>query len=147
MKATASGIRDEVAGSSAKMKQMDQADVTVKPRPEKWSKQEILGHLIDSAVNNYHRFVRAQHGAAEDFPCYRQDDWVAAQRYNERDWPDLVALWGGLNLHLAHIIDRIPESSGDAPVNFNEDQPARLDYVVGDYLEHMRHHLRQILAE
>ena len=23
-----------------------------KPSPEKWSKKEILGHLIDSAINN-----------------------------------------------------------------------------------------------
>ena len=145
MKETASGIRDEVARSVKQMQQMDPSVVTTKPRPEKWSKQEILGHLIDSAVNNYHRFVRAQHGAAADFPCYRQDDWVAAQHYNERPWPELVALWSTLNHHLAHVIERIPENCGDAPVNFNEDRPAALSYVVSDYLEHMRRHLCQIV--
>ena len=29
--------------------------------PEKWSKKEILGHLIDSATNNHHRFIKGQY--------------------------------------------------------------------------------------
>mgnify|MGYP003597480034 CR=1 FL=1 len=32
-----------------------------KPMPNKWSKKEILGHLIDSASNNHHRFIRSQY--------------------------------------------------------------------------------------
>ena len=28
--------------------------------PEKWSKKQVLGHLIDSATNNHQRFIRAQ---------------------------------------------------------------------------------------
>jgi hypothetical protein len=28
--------------------------------PGKWSKKEIIGHLIDSPANNHARFVRAQ---------------------------------------------------------------------------------------
>ena len=31
-----------------------------KPAPNKWSKKEILGHLIDSAANNHQRFIRLQ---------------------------------------------------------------------------------------
>lgn len=32
-----------------------------KPLPEKWSKKQILGHLIDSAANNHQRFIRIQY--------------------------------------------------------------------------------------
>src|SRR5664279_1547105 len=41
---------------------VDLADdaVSHKPAPNRWSKKEILGHLIDSAANNHQRFVRAQ---------------------------------------------------------------------------------------
>jgi len=49
-------------------------------------------------------------------------------------WLELVELWGVLNNHLAHIIEHIPPECGGAPGNFNEDQPARLDYVITDYL-------------
>jgi hypothetical protein len=31
-----------------------------KPAPNRWSKKETLGHLIDSAADNHQRFVRAQ---------------------------------------------------------------------------------------
>jgi hypothetical protein len=145
MQKTAHGIAAEVKQASAAMLKLDPEQTVIKPRPEKWSKQEILGHLIDSAVNNYHRFVRAQHGAAADFPCYQQDNWVAAQHYNERPLSELVELWAVLNTQLVHIIERIPANMASAPVNFNEDQPAALEYVVKDYLVHMRYHLRQIV--
>ena len=53
---------------------------TAQPRaPGKWSKREILGHLIDSAANNHQRFVRAQQSPRLEFPRYAQDDWVAVQ--------------------------------------------------------------------
>jgi len=32
-----------------------------KPSPARWSKKEILGHLVDSAQNNIRRFVVAQY--------------------------------------------------------------------------------------
>ncbi len=32
-----------------------------KPAVGRWSKKEVLGHLIDSAANNHQRFVRIQH--------------------------------------------------------------------------------------
>ena len=36
-------------------------DRASRPRgPGKWSPKQIVGHLIDSAVNNHARFVRAQ---------------------------------------------------------------------------------------
>src|SRR5689334_19046180 len=66
----------------------------------RWSKKEILGHLIDSASNNHQRFVRAQLAPHVDFPPYEQNRWVAAQRYAEEPWPDLVNLWLLYNRHL-----------------------------------------------
>src|ERR1700761_73585 len=54
---------------------------THKPLPEKWSRKEILGHLVDSAQNNIRRFVVAQY---EDDPVigYNQDSWVTVAGYN-----------------------------------------------------------------
>lgn len=40
--------------------QIDEQIFSEKINPAKWSKKEILGHLIDSATNNHHRFVRVQ---------------------------------------------------------------------------------------
>jgi hypothetical protein len=43
-----------------KIKALDKENLKVKPGPGKWSRQEILGHLIDSAANNHQRFIRVQ---------------------------------------------------------------------------------------
>lgn len=40
--------------------QIDENVYSKKEKNNKWSKEEILGHLIDSATNNHQRFVRAQ---------------------------------------------------------------------------------------
>ena len=57
--------------------------------------QTDLGHLIDSAVNNHARFVRAQLQDDLVFPGYDQDGWVRVQRYDERSWPALVTRGDG----------------------------------------------------
>ncbi len=51
-----------------------------KPVPERWSKQEVLGHLIDSAMNNIRRLVVSQYEPNQKM-IYYQDQWVAAQNY------------------------------------------------------------------
>jgi hypothetical protein len=45
----------------AKLSRIKDTDFVYKPAPDKWSKKEILGHLIDSAANNHQRFIRAQY--------------------------------------------------------------------------------------
>jgi hypothetical protein len=125
--------------------------------PGKWSPKEILGHLIDSASNNHGRFVRAQLGDDLVFPGYEQERWVAAQNYAEAAWSDLIALWRGFNLHLARVMDGVPEEIRLAPrAKHNLDQigwravprgePATLDDFMNDYVDHLEHHLAQIFT-
>src|ERR1035437_8771110 len=80
----------------------DIPDDTPTPNPpqNRWSKKEILGHLIDSAANTPQRFVRAQSVPRLEFPGYEQEFWVATQSYAAEPWPDLVNLWLLLNRHL-----------------------------------------------
>jgi hypothetical protein len=61
--------------------------VALKPAPDRWSKKEILGHLIDSAANNHQRFVRAQGTPRLEFPGYEQEFWVATQAYASAPGP------------------------------------------------------------
>src|ERR1044071_4459802 len=70
-----------------------------KPRPERWSKQEILGHLIDSATNNHQRFVRIQF---EEDPkiTYDQDKWNACNFYSDLNKEHVIKFWTMYNTHL-----------------------------------------------
>jgi hypothetical protein len=107
--------------------------------------ETVVGHLIDSAANNHHRFVRAQQGDALVFPAYEQDHWVACQRYQDRAWEDLVALWHAYNRHLAHVIGRIADDRRHVPCTIGPDAPVTLAFLADDYVVHLRHHLEQVV--
>src|SRR5215467_5643258 len=108
MKETISRYELILATAPRKLVDISEADAAHKPAPEKWSKKEILGHLIDSAGNNHQRFVRCQFTQPFSFPEYNQDHWVSRQAYATEPWPDLVNLWLLLNRHLLHIVKAAP---------------------------------------
>jgi hypothetical protein len=116
-----------------------------RPDPGRWSKKEILGHLIDSAVNNHQRFVRLQFAPHVDLPGYQQEDWVRSQAYQTRPWHDLVQLWAHLNRHLAHVIDAVPPPALSHTIVLDGRPPVTLSFVIEDYMRHLQHHLAQIL--
>jgi hypothetical protein len=135
-----------VETSATKLKRLDARVVGVKSDPAKWSIQEILGHLVDSAANNHQRFVRAQAGGNLVFPDYAQDTWVRVQGYDGSPWPELVELWRLYNRHLAQVITRIPEAKKAVECRIGEDEPVSLQYLAEDYVVHLKHHLAQIEA-
>jgi hypothetical protein len=125
--------------------------------PGKWSKKEIVGHLIDSAANNHGRFVRAQLQEDLVFSGYDQDAWVHVQRYRDRPWSDLVALWRAYNRHIACVMESAdPGTVARVRKSHNLDElawkavqrtePTTLDYFMRDYVAHLEHHLRQALG-
>jgi hypothetical protein len=113
--------------------------------PGTWSRRQILGHVIDSALNNVHRFVRAQQGDELGFPDYDQPAWVAAGGYQDRSWSDLVGLWSAMNEHVAQVLRRIPAGRLETPCRIGASQPMTLEFLVRDYVRHLRHHLQQIV--
>lgn len=119
---------------------------TQRVTPESWSKQEILGHLIDSAANNHQRFVRGAHNAAADFPPYQQTRWVEVQAYNSMNWVELVEFFTHYNFHLCRVIAALPEAILDNPCHIGQEKPVTLGFVIEDYLRHLRQHLEEILG-
>src|SRR5579862_2218541 len=110
----------------------------------KWSRKEILGHLIDSAANNHQRFVRLQIEPTLSLPSYRQPDWVRVQHYQGRGWSELVELWVAYNRHLAHVMRHAdPQAAGHLWKSPEGD--LTLGFLMTDYLKHLSHHLNQIL--
>src|SRR5215470_16448601 len=86
----ASRLRAEIDSAQLHLRAMSDEQAG-RPRPaNKWSRKQILGHLIDSAANNHQRFVRAQAVAELRLPGYAQEHWVASQRYGECLWTDLI---------------------------------------------------------
>lgn len=116
-----------------------------KPSPEKWSKKEIIGHLIDSASNNIQRIIRAQYETDPSI-SYDQNQWVRLNGYQYTDLPSLVNLWLLLNERLLMIIGRMP-ADNLAKTCLVDGKDFSLEWLIEDYIRHLEHHLNQIHAK
>ncbi len=117
-----------------------QINWTQRPAAQKWSAIEILGHLTDSALVNLQRFVRCTYES--DFMLsYEQDGWVAAQCYNSANVTNLLTLWQLLNNQIIIVLNNYPPNRWQAKCN-----NATVEFLATDYVNHMRHHLKQIIA-
>jgi hypothetical protein len=152
------GFRTTIVDATARLRNITSDASRRKLSDDDWAPIEVLGHLVDSATNNHQRFVRAQFTDDLVFSGYEQDGWVNAQKYRDESWPDLIQLWSSYNLHLLHVFSVIPaetltkrrEKHTLDQIAFEhvpQDKPATLEYLIRDYVDHLRHHLRQILGE
>lgn len=150
-------LKDAIDRVADKLAAMDESMMALKPNPDKWSKKEILGHLIDSAAHNHRRFMVAQFRNDLIFDGYAQDQWVEYQDYQNADWSVLVNLFVSYNLHICNVIKNIPRGILQRPIDKHnlhlvayravpETEPATLAYFIDDYIFHMEHHLKQILG-
>lgn len=146
MNDAAEHLRQAVSEFLPKLKALSESEAATR-RDDKWSPKELLGHLIDSASNNHQRFLRAQLVDKLVSPGYEQDAWVTVQKYQHRSWQDLLAFWEHYNRHLAHVIDAVPQGRLQTQCLIGENAPVTLDYLMTDYVRHLRHHLEQIFAK
>lgn len=118
-----------------------------KPAPGKWSKQEILGHLIDSAINNLKRFTEIQFlPQPYKVISYRQNELVAVNHYQHLPLTHLLDLWKALNQQISYVVQNIPPDKLDYPVDpqYDNGELKSLGWIICDYVAHLEHHLRQV---
>jgi mannose-6-phosphate isomerase-like protein (cupin superfamily) len=123
-----------------------EAESEERPAPERWTKKEVLGHLIDSASNNHQRFVRGQIASVQDFPGYEQEHWVRLQNYQAVPWNELIGLWHAYNLHLLHVAGCMSEDGQRATCRVGGGSEVSLVGLFVDYVDHLEHHLRAMLG-
>jgi hypothetical protein len=152
----ARGLERTVRDASDVLARVSEQDSELRPAPGKWSRKEIIGHLIDSAANNHARFVRARERDDLDFEGYDQDAWERAQEYQREPWQQLLVLWKTYNLHVAHVMRCVPRAELERPRARHSldriawklvpaDRPATLEYLMRDYVGHLEHHVRHAL--
>jgi hypothetical protein len=115
--------------------------------PERWTKKEVMGHLIDSASNNHQRFVRGQVATGQHFPGYEQEQWVRIQNYQAARWTDLIDLWRAYNTHLVHVAECMSEEGQRATCMVGSGAEVTLAWLFVDYVDHLEHHLREMLGK
>jgi hypothetical protein len=124
--------------------EIDEKVFCEKPNPNKWSKKEIVGHLIDSATNNHHRFVRGQF---EEKPMisYDQNKWNEYSFYQKISTPQIISFWTIYNKQLLELIQHISEENLQRECKVG-DKFLTLEFLINDYVEHLEHHLQQVLS-
>jgi hypothetical protein len=122
--------------------QVNEDSYSDKPLPNKWSKKEIMGHLIDSAENNIRRCIVAQY---EDNPkiIYNQDKWVSISNYQQWNAKDIIDLWYLLNKQLRNILKNT--SAEILQRNCETSETHTISWIAEDYIKHLLHHLHVVL--
>ena len=121
------------------LKKIPEDKFSNKPLPNKWSKKEITGHLIDSAENNIRRFIKARY---EDNPSikYDQDMWVRINNYQHQPSENVIQLWYLLNKQIVTILNNTP---GEHSQRKSTEQT--IEWLAKDYIVHMKHHMHVVL--
>jgi len=113
--------------------------------PEKWSKKEILGHLIDSGINNLQRFTEIQF---EDKPYrirkYKQNELVKANNYQNAELKEIIDFWLSINNRILNLIKQQTEKTLNYEIELDSKNISNFRFLIKDYISHLEHHLNQI---
>ena len=136
-------FREILANYSPRLSAISAEEYGKQPAPGKWSKKEIMGHLVDSAQNNLRRLIVGQYDA-ESVIAYRQDEWVKSSGYNE--WPEdeIILLWQLLNSQMARVLENTAPSVLQNKILMPGGDRPTLEWIAADYLKHLLHHLHQV---
>ena len=138
-----------MAGCDAIRHSLLEVDAAMAGRPWReggWTRRQVLGHMIDSAANNHQRFVRSSLDGSYTGPVYAQEGWVNAHGYDNMPWTVLLEWWQAYHEILKAVVARISEDRLSTMCCVGDNEAVTLRFLIEDYVEHQRHHLRQILA-
>ncbi|UZJ78561.1 DinB family protein [Fictibacillus sp. KU28468] len=125
------------------------SDLEAKPLPSKWSKKEILGHLCDSGNVNHQRFVDIIASTqVVTLKSYNQDFFVEIHDYQHSfTVEDILHLWISINKQIAALLVNVSEEQWKLECKADAQNIQTFEWLVRDYIDHMNHHLGQILAD
>ncbi|CAM1357792.1 DinB family protein [Tenacibaculum xiamenense] len=121
-------------------------ELSKKKNDKTWSKKEIIGHLIDSGINNLQRFTEIQF---EEKPYkirkYNQNELVIANDYQNSDSDEFIQLWISINNRIKNIMLQQSETSLSFEIELDHGKISDLKFLMEDYVDHLEHHLKQII--
>ena len=111
----------------------------------KWSKKEILGHLVDSAIHNLVRFTEINYVEKPyRHRPYNQIDLVNLNQYQMMDIHDLTELWLSINKQIVRLMKSVDEKALDYKIILSDESVIDLRFLMTDYVDHLEHHIKQL---
>lgn len=113
--------------------------------PGKWSKKEIVGHLVDSAVHNLVRFTEIHYlEKPYHHRPYNQMDLVNLNQYQTMDIHHLTELWLSINKQIVRLMKSVDEKALDYKIILSDASVIDLRFLMTDYVDHLEHHIKQL---
>ena len=139
-------IEELISGWESILLNLTEEQITLKRNKQNRNIKQIVGHLIDSSVNNHHRIVRLQYLKRLSFPDYQPDNdtWIEIQNYENREWKTLVQFWKQYGLHISYIIRQVNEKNLDNLWTDGFIKPVTLENIIVGFPEHFQLHLNEI---
>jgi hypothetical protein len=149
MKKVTEELEQLVTLYSMKISSIPESEFSAKPLPLKWSKKEVLGHLIDSAQNNLRRFICGQYEQTPSKIVYDQDFWVTVNEYQKMEKKEVIQLWKLINQRISAVLLNMPSENYTRSSNTGKNKADlhSLEWLADDYVKHMKHHLNQIIPK
>ena len=142
-------LQTHIDALPGRLQNFSSEELLSRPAPGKWSKQEIVGHLVDSAINNLKRFTEIQFSPQPyTLMPYNQNELVDVNNYQAASLTHVLQLWQSLNRQIIHSVNSIPPQKLEFKVSSgNDEQEAKtLAWLIADYVGHMEHHFKQIFV-
>ncbi len=133
-------IKDYISKSS-------DSELSLKTNPEKWSKKEIIGHLIDSGINNTKRFT-ATLIEKEPYRIHpmKQVELVKINDYQNSEIEELLALLVSINNRIKKLMLLQNKQTLATKIElYTKGNMSDLKYLMEDYVEHFEQHANQII--
>lgn len=121
-------------------------DFETKISASKWSKKEILGHLIDSALHNWKRIAEISYSEKPyKLIDYNQEELVKSNAYQHKNKQELIDLWLQINKQILFLLDNQEAKILTFETILPNGDLKNLQFLISDYVLHLTHHLHQII--
>jgi len=122
-------------------------ELSLKANPKNWSKKEIIGHLIDSGINNTKRFTAV---LIEKEPyrisSMKQVELVKVNDYQNSEIEELLALLLSINIRIKKLMLLQNTQTLATKIElYTKGNMSDLRYLMEDYVVHFEQHVNQIL--
>ena len=102
-----------------------------RPDRQKWSKKEVLGHLIDSGINNLQRFTEIEFGQ-KPFPIrkYNQNELGIANDYQNAEIQEILTFWLAVSRQIENVMARQTPEALSSEVLIDNSQIETLEFLM-----------------
>ena len=142
-------LQSHIDSLPGRLQRFNSDEFLYRPGTGKWSKQEIIGHLVDSAINNLKRFTEIQFlPQPYIIISFNQNELVPVNNYQHIPISHIVQLWQCLNRQVIYVAENIPAEKLQFEVHpqYENHETKTLGWVIADYVDHMEHHFEQIFT-